>query len=67
MTHDEHATGRIDFRRRYSLRGHGGMRFLSPRPSHYKWQEALVLVVLGLLGGFGLGLAFAMLTLMDKI
>lgn len=68
MTRDEHATREIDFSKRYNRHDPNRGPFLHPS-SYHKWEEAVMLVVLGLLGGFGLGLAYAMLvlTFTDKI
>ncbi len=66
MVFEEDAVNRIDFRRRYRRYGHSGMHSLLPSPSHYRWHESLMLIASGLIAGFGLGLAFAMLTIMSK-
>ncbi len=63
MVFEEDAASGIDFGRRYKRYGHSRMRFLPHSPSHYKWHETLILLAVGLVAGFGLGLAFAMLML----
>jgi len=67
MTPQEHPAGGIDFSRRYRRPGHTGIHFRAPTTSPRQWLQSLMLVIGGLLGGFGLGLAFAMYFLMDKI
>ncbi len=67
MVREQGAVGGIDFRRRHKRYGHSRMHFRLPSPSHYRWHEALILVALGLIAGFGLGLAYAMLMLTFKV
>ncbi len=57
----------IDFRRRYRRIGHSQVHIGLPAPSRYNWAETLMLIIAGLIGGFGLGLAFAMLTFMNVL
>ncbi len=65
MAREEDAARGVDFSRRYRRRGHSRMHILQPSPSRHGWYESLILVAAGLIGGFGLGLAFAMLTIVS--
>ena len=67
MIREEDYADGIDFRRRYKRYGHSRMHLRLPSPSHYRWYEALILIALGLIAGFGLGLAYAMLMLTFKV
>jgi hypothetical protein len=63
MTHEEDNARRFDFRRLQRHDRFSRMLMPSPNPSHYGLYESAILIAIGLVGGFGLGLAYAMFVL----
>lgn len=61
MRLEDDIQGGISFRREYRPLGQRRVEVFFPSRSRGGWMESLMLVVGGLLGGFGLGLAYAML------
>jgi hypothetical protein len=51
----------IDFRRRFRHDQNGEMHIFQSDRSRYGFTESLILISFGLMAGFGLGLAYAML------